>query len=568
MVQFRRLTAPVLLLTLTACASQGSARFTAGVPSVVAGGSPYGLFLAGQSAIDNGDGSEAAGFFQRAMDAGGGADAPFLRAHTFGAELLAGDVDGALAIAPIEDPDVGVRQLAELTVAVAAMAKGQGAKARSALFALSAAGPPPSAARLLAPFAALQSGDAEEAISLPVIDGDPVAAFFASIDQGLIFERLGRFDEAETTFRALIARGDPGGLASLDLGRFLERRGRDGDAVAIYDQALDKRPLDSELLEGRSRAASHGQPPAAPSLLEAAANALTADASAEIVRKRDEAALSLLRLALHLDPHRAAAWLMVGDILSRVGDVTGAQTAWQAPNPGTPDYVAARTKLAWSYQEEGRKDDALAAARATLAAQSDSKEAATTLADLLRADKRYEESTAVLDRLIATEGENPDWRLLYMRAVDYQEDDRWPLAERDLTLALKQRPNEPELLNFLGYSWIDRGENLRRALAMVQQAVDADPSSGAMMDSLGWGYYRLGDYKTAVAKLEEAVSLDAGDPDVNNHLGDAYWRVGRRVEARYQWNRVLTLDPDPKLKAQVEAKLRDGLDSSAPLRGS
>ena len=174
-----------------------------------------------------------------------------------------------------------------------------------------------------------------------------------------------------------------------------------------------------------------------------------------------------------------------------------------------------------------------------------------------------------LDKLIAGQGDTPDWRLLYMRAVDYQESNHWPDAERDLTLALKQRPDEPELLNFLGYSWIDRGEKLHEALAMVQKAVDTDPKSGAMIDSLGWGYYRLGDYKSAVDKLEQAVELEAGDPDVNNHLGDAYWRVGRRVEARFQWDRVLTLEPDAKLKTEVEGKLRNGLGPMpTPLSGS
>ena len=173
-------------------------------------------------------------------------------------------------------------------------------------------------------------------------------------------------------------------------------------------------------------------------------------------------------------------------------------------------------------------------------------------------------SIKVLDGLIADQGARPDWRLLYMRAVDYQESNRWPLAERDLTRALSNRPDEPELLNFLGYAWIDRGERLDEALGMIKKAVSLEPRSGAMVDSLGWGYYRLGDYAAAVRQLETAVALEAGDPDINNHLGDAYWRVGRVTEARYQWRRVLTLEPPDKLRAEVEAKLKSGLDGAAP----
>ncbi|MBV8593169.1 MAG: tetratricopeptide repeat protein, partial [Caulobacteraceae bacterium] len=208
-------------------------------------------------------------------------------------------------------------------------------------------------------------------------------------------------------------------------------------------------------------------------------------------------------------------------------------------------------------------------AREAMAATPTDDDAAVVLADLLRADERYDESAAVLGPLIAKGGDKADWRLLYMRAVDAEESGRWADAERDLQAALVLKPDEPELLNFLGYSWIDRGEKLPLALAMVERAVKLDPNSGAMLDSLGWGYYRLGVYRNAVEKLEAAVVLEPADPDVNNHLGDAYWRVGRQSEARFQWTRVLTLDPSAKLRAEVEGKLKTGLAPSAqPVRAA
>jgi Flp pilus assembly protein TadD len=153
---------------------------------------------------------------------------------------------------------------------------------------------------------------------------------------------------------------------------------------------------------------------------------------------------------------------------------------------------------------------------------------------------------------------------LYLRAVALEQAGRWPEAERDLQAALKVNPDEPELLNFLGYSWIDRNERLAEALAMVEKAVAARPQSGAMLDSLGWAYFRLGDYKAAVEKLEAAVELEPGDPDVNGHLGDAYWKVGRFIEARFQWRRVLSLEPTDKQKVESEEKLKNGLGLSAP----
>ena len=564
-----RLIALAPLLVLAACATSGAPALNPGPSSAASGESAYGLFLAGQSAINSGLGGDATGYFSRAAGAANGADAQLLQSHTFTAALLAGDVKAAAAIAPTSDDDQAIRHLAGLSQAVEDMAEGHADKARALLDTRQPGAAHSAAIRLLEPFAAAEAGDNEAAISLPDIEGDPVGAFFANLDQGKLFEHAHRYDEAETAFRALIQRGDPGGIASANLGAFLERRGRWSDAVATYDQSLARAPGDPTIIAARARAKAKRAAPPLPSLRESAAEALIAPASVLVVQKQEEVALAYLRLALRLDPTRDTAWLLVGDILTDVGDADGAREAYQTPKPGSADFVAARAKLAWSYQTGKKKDEALKVARETLAAEPDNKDAATTLADLLRADEQFDESVTVLNKLIATEGDTPDWRLLYMRAVDLQESNRWPQAERDLTAALKQRPEEPELLNFLGYSWIDRGEKLREALAMVQRAVNANPKSGAMIDSLGWGYYRLGDYDTAVEKLEQAVAIEAGDPDVNNHLGDAYWRVGRKTEARFQWSRVLTLEPSSKLRDEVEGKLKGGLNrSNLPTAGS
>ena len=164
----------------------------------------------------------------------------------------------------------------------------------------------------------------------------------------------------------------------------------------------------------------------------------------------------------------------------------------------------------------------------------------------------------LLSGLIA-ETDSPDWRLYYARGATLERMGRWKDAEADLVTGLKLRPDEPELMNYLGYGWIDRGERLSEAMAMVEKAVAANPQSGAMIDSLGWAYFRLGDYKRAVEKLEQAVELEAGDPEINNHLGDAYWMIGRKDEAVFQWRRVLTLKPDAKIKADAEQKLASGL---------
>ena len=331
--------------------------------------------------------------------------------------------------------------------------------------------------------------------------------------------------------------------------------------MALYGDHLAREPDSLVVKTAQARAAAGRPAPAMPTIRESAAQAMLAPAATMIAGKQAQYAMGYLRLILRLDPQRDEAWMMVGDLMAGAGDTEAARAAYLHPKPGSPAFSTGQAKLAWTYQNADDKVTALKLART--AAATGEADARITLADLLRSNEQYGEAATVLDGLIA-EQKAPDWRLLYSRGVTRERLNRWPDAESDLQAALKQRPDEPELLNYLGYSWIDRGEHLAEARAMIEKAVAVDPRSGAMVDSLGWAFYRMGDFKTAVAKLEEAVELEAGDPEINNHLGDAYWKVGRRDEAQFQWRRVLTLKPDPKNKANAEMKLASGLGPDGP----
>lgn len=549
------------LMALCACASTGPSAAPAPLARrAVDETTPYGLFLQGQAAAHQGQSDAASDYFGRAVAAGGDADGRYLSLHAFTAALLAGDVPKAAALAPTSpDTDPPMRRFGVLVRGVEALAEGNGKQARALLTGIDADPTHEAATALLAPWAAAMAGDANGSIAHPIIVDAPVSQFFANLDQGKLFERARRYDEAETAFRALIAKGDPGGIASLTLGEMLERRGRASDAVAIYDSALRRFSDDDALKAARVRAAGGKPAPKMAGIRQSAAQALMAPATQLVAQKQGQFALAYLRMALRLDPERDEASVMVGDILSETNDLDAARAAYRTPHPGAAEYLSARDKLAWSYQKAGDKETALKIARETFAASPGDPGVAVTLADLLRAAEHYDESARVLDGVIAAAGDQVNWRLLYMRAVDLEASNRWPDAERDLQTALKKQPDEPELLNFLGYSWIDRGLKLPEALAMVQKAVSFQPDSGAMLDSLGWAYFRMGDFKQAVEKLESAVELEPSDPDVNNHLGDAYWRVDRRTEAQYQWRRVLTLEPSAKLKTEIDAKLKSGL---------
>lgn len=551
-----RLAAAGVLAALAACASAPGPS----APPDFSTASPYGQFLAGRAALNAGRHGDAARYYGavRSLDPDA---APISDERAFVAALLAGDVTTAAKIAPTaattSPPNLS---LSRLVRAVEGMSSGRTNQAQALLAPEGAVFPHRSAMALLAPWAAAMAGDREGVLVRPQSPGDRIVDVFGLLSQARLFERAGRFDEAETNFKVLAGGDSPGQASVLAYGGFLERRKRSAEAIALYDRLLATDPRNAAVRTARARAAA-GRAEVQPTLRQGAAQSLTPVAATLIAAGQDQMGLAYLRLALRLDPGQNSAWLLVGDLLEGDGLVDEARAAYARVPPAAPEFSAAQAKLAWSHQRAGDRETALRLARE--AAAGGDVDAAINLSDLLRANDRFSESADVLNPVIS--GGAPDWRLLYARGVSLERAGRWPEAERDLKAALALNPDEPELLNYLGYTWIDRNENLTQALEMVRKAVSQNPRSGAMVDSLGWAYFRLGDFPKAVETLEQAVELEPGDPELNNHLGDAYWRVGRRDEAGFQWKRVLTLDPDPKIRAEAERKLAQGLPpASAP----
>lgn len=527
------------------------------------GVSSYGLFLAGQAAMNDGKAAEASVYFDRA--GAGGLDGAQFQERAFVAAIMAGDIPAASRLAPEgEDARLVLQRLGALTKVVEAIADNRGKDAQTILASGAVSVPHRPAAALLGPWAAAAARDKVGAVARPDLGGDRLVEVFGQLGQANLFERARRYDEAETDYKALTALGEAGILFVPDYGGFLERRGRWADALTLYNDSLTKLPRDQTLLAARARATARKGAPALPTIRQGAARALLSPGAGLVAERQHDMALAYLRMALYLDPKREDARLMLGDTLVALKNTDGAREAYAAIPPGSAQYSSARAKLAWTYQSAKDSETALKMAREGYQASPESDEAAINYADLLRANDRYAESVAIMDGVIARAGEGVDWRLLYMRGVSLERSNRWPEAERDLNRALAQEPNEPELLNFLGYSWIDRGERLTEAMDMVKRAVAANPRSGAMIDSLGWAYYRLGDYRNAVEKLEQAVLLEPADPEINNHLGDAYWRVGRRTEAEFQWNRTLGLEPPEHIRKDAETKLKSGLPPVKP----
>ena len=187
-------------------------------------------------------------------------------------------------------------------------------------------------------------------------------------------------------------------------------------------------------------------------------------------------------------------------------------------------------------------------------------DALVALGDLYRSRERWLDAVTHYDRAVARAQEQASWSLLYVRGIALERAKQWDRAEADFLRALDLRPDDPLLLNYLGYSWTEQGRHLDRAREMIEKAVDQRPRDGYIVDSLGWVLYRLGDFEGAVAQLERAVELRPQDPVINDHLGDAYWRVGRRLEATFQWRRALTFAPEEELVPKIRRKLDEGLE--------
>ncbi|NEX94546.1 tetratricopeptide repeat protein [Caulobacter sp. 17J65-9] len=519
------------------------------------GGSVYGNYLAGRAAMQRGDSGLAARYLAAAAAAD--PDDAGVRERAFLAALMSGDVSHAATLVPTgEEGPAGVRSLGQMTWAVEALAGGHGPQADAAFKDTTVAFPHTMGGTLLKPWLAAAAGDWDRALAEP--QTDRLTQLFSQLGRARLLEAHGRKKEAEAAYQQLA--GDTAGasLFRIHYGEFLERAGRRNEAIAVYDVGLAETPSDGSLQRARARAIKRGRPPAPLTLKQGAAEALWMTAAALTAERQMELGLAYLRLSLRLDPEMDEAKMMVGDAMSAVDDEEAARGAWATVKAGSPHYVDARSRLAWSFQAAGESETAVSLARETVAATPGDTTSELALADVLRAAGHEQESVGVLDRL--AKRTNPDWRVFYMRGVVLERLGRWDDAQVDLKHALDLRPDDPELLNYLGYSWIDRGVRVQEGMALIEKAVAQRPTSGAIQDSLAWGHYRLGEYPKAVELLERAVVLEPGDPAVNDHLGDAYWRVGRKREAGFQWKRVLTLNPDPTLRAAAEGKIEKGID--------
>lgn len=285
-------------------------------------------------------------------------------------------------------------------------------------------------------------------------------------------------------------------------------------------------------------------------------------------------ALLFARVGSFLAPDIPATWMVCGDVLARSGQSESALLAYAQVPPTDALADAAMARRSEVLQKLGREQDAGALLRAAVASPAANVSDWTRLADWHRRNDRFSDAVAGYTRAIDLAGADsagsagkaePPWSLYFLRGSMYERAGDWAKAEADLRIAMLKSGDDPIVLNYLGYSLLDRGLNIAEAIGMIERAAKLCPGDGGVIDSLGWSQYRQGNYAEAVVTLERAVALESTDPTVTDHLGDAYWRIGRRIEARFRWRAAIDLDPDAALQKALRAKLDYGLDAAVAM---
>ncbi len=525
-----------------------------------------GNYLAAYIAVASRDVAAAAVFYRGALQQDPAN--PELMERAFISLVADGDFDSAARVAErlsARDPANG---LAQLTLGVRAFKGRQYATARG-VFARAGRGRAADlTATLLTAWSYAGSRDGKRALeSIAAVRGERGFAVFRDYHAGLIADLVGNAAEAERRLKAAYD-ADKSTLRIVDAyGRFLAKQGRAEEALTVfraYDSTAPRHPFIrhaiAEIGAGRTL------PPIVQSAQDGAAEVLYGLGSAGTQQGDELASLIYLRMALLLNPEHSLALVTTADVFERMKQTEAAVATLRRVPATSPLKSTAEVQIGLSLEGLGRGEEAVAQLERIKAERPEDTEVLVALANVLRSRKKYVEAAEIygqaLDRTPETDPGR--WPLLYYRGTTYERAKEWDKAEADLKAALALVPEtqplgRSQVLNYLGYSWVDTGKNIDEAFKMLKRAVELNPRDGMIIDSLGWAYYRLGQFEDASRELEKAAELKAGDPVINDHLGDAYWQIGRRLEAKFQWQHAKDSSPEADDLKKIEEKLQGGL---------
>ena len=532
---------------------------------------PSGNYLAARTANVDRDAATAAAYYTAALNAD--PKNTDLMELAFYAELASGNIERAVTLAERLLAIDHTNKNARLILGVHALKNKQYKEAR-AQFAQAGRDPITNlTVTLLSAWASYGAGDAKGALDqIDKLSGPDWFAVFKDLHGGLIDDLAGLRKEAGKRFERAYKLDQSALRIVQAYGSWTSRNGTKDDAVKIFkefDKTLPHHPLIDQAFAQLDR--GEKVPQIVDSAQVGAAEVLYG-LGAALGRREEELSLAnrglaYLQLALYLDPQHTLGILSLADLYEAMKKPELAIATYQRLPAESVLKRNASIQMAIDLDALDKTAEAEKNLKELIATHPNDLEAITALGNIQRERKQFAECGDTYSQAIA-QVPNPtknNWTLYYFRGICYERNKQWPKAEADLKKALELYPDQPHVLNYLGYSWVDQGVHLDEGMKMIKRSVEQRPDDGYIVDSLGWAWYRLGNYDEAVKNLERAVELKPVDPTINDHLGDAYWRVGRTLEAKFQWSHARDLKPDDEndLK-KIEAKIKNGLVDPAP----
>jgi tetratricopeptide (TPR) repeat protein len=568
---FRRLTVVLAVAIPCGFAVQSPAAQTT-LPSQadLARNSPSGNYLAARSANVDRDAATASAYYRAALKAD--PKNSDLLELSFYAELAGGDLDEAVKLAERLLTIDRNNRVARLILGVHALKLKQYKEARTQ-FGQAGRDPITSlTATLLSAWGSYGANDTKGALdTIDKLTGPEWFAVFKDLHAGLIQDLANQRKEAGKRFERAYKLDQTALRIVQSYGSWTSRNAGKDDALKIFqdfEKTLPRHPLITQTLDQLRRGEKLPQIVDSP---QAGAAEVLYGLGAALGRREEELSLAnrglaYLQLAIYLDPNHALAILSLADLYEAMKKPELAIATYQRLPADSPLKRNAEIQMAIDLDALDRTDEARKSLQQLIAARGDDLEAIMALGNIERERKQYSECADTYTRGVdaVKSPARQNWTLFYFRGICWERAKQWPKAEADLKKALELYPDQPHVLNYLGYSWVDQGLNLDEGMRMIKRSVEQRPDDGYIVDSLGWAWYRLGNYEEAVRQLERAVELKPVDPTINDHLGDAYWRVGRTLEARFQWSHAKDLKPEPEDLKKIEEKLQAGLVDPAP----
>ncbi|TIN93730.1 MAG: tetratricopeptide repeat protein [Mesorhizobium sp.] len=417
-----------------------------------------------------------------------------------------------------------------------------------------------------------EQGAGQPADAMAAIDklqGPDWFGLFKSFHRALIADASNMPEKAEAIYAATMQDTAAGGAAPETWMRnaqayasFLARKGDKDKAISVLDQAEAFSPGKLEIVTLRDRIAKGDKIAPFVSGPSDGASEILLDLATALNRGGGEPFVRLyLQYALALRPDSDAALVQLAAVAEQLKDGEGAIALYRRIPDSSPLKQLSDLQVGLNLADLDRHDEAITHLKAFVDAHPNDMRAYLALGGVYSSKEDFRSAANIYDKAVDAlkTPTAANWNIFYQRGIAYERLKEWPKAEPNFRKALELQPDQPQVLNYLGYSWVDMNTNLKEGLAMIQKAVDLRPSDGYIVDSLGWAYFRLGRFDDAVREMERAVSLKPEDPVLNDHLGDAYWRVGRKLEATFQWNQARDLKPDPDVLATLQQKLMKGL---------